>query len=240
MGVPPEETLVVGDYHLDIEAGRAAGAMTAYLTPGTRGARRTRHRRGRPPGTPTATSWCPPRRAATTSSGSASPLPHGKLPNELLAGHLRRPAGAAAAQTPGARLLRARHPGAAIGEDVTALDIADADDARRARRPHHAVEPATCGRYAVLVNANDIATSGAEPRWLLTTVLLPSGTTALRGAGVCWPTSRRRARRAGIALVGGHTEVSDAVTRPVVSGTMLGTSSPRRICATSAGAARRP
>jgi hypothetical protein len=31
------------------------------------------------------------------------------------------------------------------------------------------------GWYAVQVNANDIATTGAEPRWLLTTLLLPMG-----------------------------------------------------------------
>ena len=31
------------------------------------------------------------------------------------------------------------------------------------------------GQYAVLVNANDIATSGARPRWFLTTLLFPDG-----------------------------------------------------------------
>ena len=31
MGVPPEETLVVGDFLLDMRAGRAAGAVTAFL-----------------------------------------------------------------------------------------------------------------------------------------------------------------------------------------------------------------
>ena len=31
MGVPAEETLVVGDFLLDMQAGRAAGAVTAYL-----------------------------------------------------------------------------------------------------------------------------------------------------------------------------------------------------------------
>ena len=34
MGVPAAELLVVGDYVLDVLAGRAAGAVTAYLTNG--------------------------------------------------------------------------------------------------------------------------------------------------------------------------------------------------------------
>ncbi len=33
-------------------------------------------------------------------------------------------------------------------------------------------------RYAVLVNANDVATSGAVPRWLLSTLLFPPGSSA--------------------------------------------------------------
>ena len=33
-------------------------------------------------------------------------------------------------------------------------------------------------RYAVLVNANDVATSGATPRWLVATLLFPPGSTA--------------------------------------------------------------
>ncbi|MCP4690702.1 MAG: hypothetical protein GY859_21795, partial [Desulfobacterales bacterium] len=77
------------------------------------------------------------------------------------------------------------------------------------------------GRYAVLINANDIATTGAIPRWFLTTLLFPCGVTAgeIRSvmkelADVCgqW----------GISLCGGHTEITDAVNRPVIAGMMTG------------------
>ena len=47
----------------------------------------------------------------------------------------------------------------------------------RLRRIATWLDDGELGRFAVLVNANDIAASGAEPRWLLTTVLLPAGTT---------------------------------------------------------------
>jgi hydrogenase expression/formation protein HypE len=73
----------------------------------------------------------------------------------------------------------------------------------------------------VLVNANDIAASGGEPRWLLTTVLLPTGTTPSEAAALLNGISATAANE-NIVLVGGHTEVSDVVRRPVVSATMLG------------------
>ena len=78
------------------------------------------------------------------------------------------------------------------------------------------------GRYAVAVNCNDVVAMGAEPRYFTTSILLPPGTdrdflealfdelaVAVASAGVAW--------------VGGHTEVTSAVVRPVVVGTAVGT-----------------
>ena len=44
-------------------------------------------------------------------------------------------------------------------------------------------------RYVVLVNANDVATSGATPRWLVATLLFPPGSTGVgdRGSGHRYP-----------------------------------------------------
>ena len=78
------------------------------------------------------------------------------------------------------------------------------------------------GPAAVLVNVNDIAAAGAEPRWLLATVLLPSGTTPSQALGQLRALAGAAAE-AGVTLAGGHTEVTDAVTRPVISLTALGT-----------------
>ena len=77
------------------------------------------------------------------------------------------------------------------------------------------------GHYAVLVNANDIATSGAVPRWLLTTLLFPPGTAASEILEVM-NDLKTVAAQWGITLCGGHTEISDAVTRPVVTGMLAG------------------
>lgn len=90
------------------------------------------------------------------------------------------------------------------------------------------------GRYAVAVNANDIAAMGAEPRWLLATVLLPPGTEETDAAALLTELATACAE-AGVSLIGGHTEITDAVRRTVVAGTMLGTVAPERLV-TSSGA----
>ena len=59
------------------------------------------------------------------------------------------------------------------------------------------------------------------PRWLLTTLLFPVGSTP---SGI-WSVVRELkefCRKWGITLCGGHTEITDAVTRPVVCGMMAG------------------
>jgi len=212
MGVSPEETLVVGDFVLDVQAGRAAGALTAYLTNGDA---------GEPPGN-AAHGLGRPEDAACdfVVHGLAElddvvrlglPLPHGKLSNELLVSYL---SGLAPAD-PSVLVP------AGIGEDVTALDIAGAETLVAHGDPI-TLSSRRLAEYAVLVNANDIAASGGVPRWLLTTVLLPTGTTASQALALLADLGVA-ATSAGVALVGGHTEVSDAVTRPVVSATMLGT-----------------
>ena len=77
-------------------------------------------------------------------------------------------------------------------------------------------------RYAVLVNANDVAASGATPRWLIATLLFPPGSTASEIIALTADIQAVCAEN-GISLVGGHTEITDAVSRPLVVGTMAGT-----------------
>jgi hydrogenase maturation factor len=77
------------------------------------------------------------------------------------------------------------------------------------------------GRSSVTINANDVAVMGVRPRWFLATVLLPVGTTSGE-VQVLFNDVRRGLADVGAVLVGGHTEVTDAVTRPVIAGTMLG------------------
>jgi len=78
------------------------------------------------------------------------------------------------------------------------------------------------GWYAVNVNANDIATMGARPRWFLATLLLPG-----KGASQALVRSIFRdilhaCSALGVTLAGGHTEITTGLDRPIVVGLMLG------------------
>ncbi|MDD2605017.1 MAG: HAD-IA family hydrolase [Desulfobacteraceae bacterium] len=195
-GVPVEEVLVVGDFVFDIEAGHRAGAVTAHVG-------------GNPP---FACHYAVDSLAQLWEAIRLDvALPPGKLPNDLLERFL------AEFQTPDPSLVIP--PG--IGQDTAAVDTGDADTLVLTSDPITFVTT-HIGHYAVLVNANDMATAGAVPRWLLTTLLFPPGITAGEIhqvfsdlTGVC--------RANDIVLCGGHTEITDAVSRPVVNGTMIGT-----------------
>jgi hydrogenase maturation factor len=81
-------------------------------------------------------------------------------------------------------------------------------------------------RYLVAVNGNDIACMGGSPRWFSVVLLLPPGTTAGQAESL-FADLQGACDDAGVALIGGHTEVTAAVTRPVFVGTMLGLAGPR-------------
>jgi hydrogenase maturation factor len=77
------------------------------------------------------------------------------------------------------------------------------------------------GWYAVQVNANDLATTGALPRWMLVTLLLPPA-----GASVLLDQIGAQLQQAcaelGVVIIGGHTEVTYGLDRPILVGTMVG------------------
>lgn len=77
------------------------------------------------------------------------------------------------------------------------------------------------GYYAVCVNVNDIAVMGGVPRWFLATILLPGGSTE-QSAESIFDQIEQTCEQFGIALIGGHTEITPAVTQPIVSGCILG------------------
>jgi hydrogenase expression/formation protein HypE len=78
------------------------------------------------------------------------------------------------------------------------------------------------GWYAVQVNANDIATTGAKPRWFLSTLLLPEADSNRELVDRIFFQIESACRELGITVVGGHTEITVGLDRPILSGTMLG------------------
>ena len=77
------------------------------------------------------------------------------------------------------------------------------------------------GFLAIHVNANDIATRGAEPKWFLQCILLPEGST-LESLNKIAQQMDSAAKEIGVSIVGGHTEVTPGLERPIVVGSMLG------------------
>ncbi len=80
------------------------------------------------------------------------------------------------------------------------------------------------GWLAVHVNANDVATFGVAPRWFLTSIMLPMGSTA-EEVGRIMSQIDSAAKTLGITVAGGHTEITGGIEKPIVAGFMLGETS---------------
>jgi hydrogenase maturation factor len=78
------------------------------------------------------------------------------------------------------------------------------------------------GWYAVQVNANDIATTGATPAWFLMTLLLPGDNTDIGLVEQISQQVFKACKSIGVSVIGGHTEITHSLERPIVVGTMIG------------------
>lgn len=77
------------------------------------------------------------------------------------------------------------------------------------------------GSLAINVAVNDLATEGAEPIAAILTILAPEGTTAEELLKIM-NDAKARANEINLSIVGGHTEITDAVTRVVINAAVLG------------------
>ncbi len=150
-------------------------------------------------------------------------LPVGKLRAELL----ERLLGKFAPSNP--RVV----VGPRVGEDAAVLDMGD-------RYLVATTDPITfatdeMGWYALCVNANDLAVRGARPLWFLATLLLPEGGTSEARAERLFTELGEACAELDVALIGGHTEVTAGLPRPIVIGCMLGEVDKDRLV-TTAGA----
>ena len=154
------------------------------------------------------------------------PLIAGKLPADLLAGLLAD--------------LPIRHPqlliGPSVGEDAAVIDFAPNSDRLLVAKS----DPITfatdeIGHYAVYVCANDLAVTGATPRFYLPTLLLPAGSADVELVRHIFAQIGAACARLNIVVAGGHSEVTPSVNQPVIAGTMLGEVARDRYLASSGG-----
>lgn len=109
--------------------------------------------------------------------------------------------------------------GSKIGRDTSIIDLAD--DLLVVSTDPITGASKNIGSLAINVAVNDLATEGAEPVAALLTVLLPPKTSE-EELKKLMADAKEAARKINLTIIGGHTEVTDAVTRPVISTTVLG------------------
>jgi len=109
--------------------------------------------------------------------------------------------------------------GPRIGEDAAAIDLGE--DVLILKTDPISYAADEIGWYAVNINANDVATMGARPKWMQTCLLLPPGMSPKeiedifrQVDGAC--------KSLGIAVTGGHTEINPWLDRPIIVGDMHG------------------
>ncbi|MFO7611318.1 MAG: AIR synthase family protein [Clostridia bacterium] len=107
----------------------------------------------------------------------------------------------------------------AVGEDCCVLDLGG-------KLCVISTDPITAadenaGILAVLVSLNDLAASGAEPVGILTTVLFPPGTNEAQIFDL-FKSINETCARMNIDVLGGHTEITDTVNKPVIITTAIG------------------
>lgn len=120
--------------------------------------------------------------------------------------------------------------GPAVGEDAAVIDLGGGT----ALVVHNdAITGASklLGWLAVHIVANDVATRGAKPRWFLMSLFLPekSGEQLLPEIMLQVDTA---ARELGMMVVGGHTETTPGLDRPIVGTTAIGVAPLSRIVTT--------
>lgn len=112
--------------------------------------------------------------------------------------------------------------GAGIGEDAAVIDTGPVLLVAKTDPITHVTSE--IGRYAVHINANDIAAMGGTPRWFLATILMPKGS-RVEDITRIFAQLSESCNEIGVIYCGGHTEVTTGVNNPVVVGHMLGEAS---------------
>jgi thiamin-phosphate kinase len=111
--------------------------------------------------------------------------------------------------------------GPKIGEDASVIDFKDKVLVVHSDPVTGAVE--NIGWLAVNIVANDIATRGVKPLWMLIVLLLPSNMDSAKLKNITQQIDKA-AKELGIAIVGGHSEVTPGIKRPIIVATAMGES----------------
>lgn len=106
-----------------------------------------------------------------------------------------------------------------IGEDCAVVDFGSYECILSTDPITAAVKD--IGRLAVHISCNDVAANGIEPLGLLLAIMLPEGTTK-EELNEIMSQAGKASEELGVEIIGGHTEVTPAVIKPVIVSTAIG------------------
>ncbi len=120
--------------------------------------------------------------------------------------------------------------GPKIGEDAAVIDFRDKVLVVHSDPITGAIE--NIGWLAINVCTNDIATRGIRPQWILIVMLLPENFNPNQLKKITKQIDKA-AKEIGVAIIGGHTEVTSSVSRPIIVATAIGEAEKERFVRTS-------
>ena len=110
--------------------------------------------------------------------------------------------------------------GSKLGEDAAVIDMGDKYLVAKTDPITFATDE--IGYYAVNINVNDIVCMGATPKWFQSTILFPEKKTDKDLVKSVFKNIHDTCKEMNIAVIGGHTEITAGLDRPIVIGSLLG------------------
>ena len=108
---------------------------------------------------------------------------------------------------------------AGVGEDCAVIDFGEYECVMSTDPITASV--ADIGKLAIHISCNDIASNGIQPVGIMLAVMLPVGTTKKDVENIM-AQAAEAAEACGVEIIGGHTEVTPAVNKPVIVSTAIG------------------
>lgn len=121
--------------------------------------------------------------------------------------------------------------GSKIGEDAAVIDMGEKYLIAKTDPITFATDE--IGYYAVNVNVNDVVCMGGTPKWFQSTILLPEKNTTEDLIENIFKNIHNTCQSMNITVIGGHTEVTPGIDRPIVIGSLLGEVEKEKLVLTS-------
>lgn len=120
--------------------------------------------------------------------------------------------------------------GPKVGEDAAVLDFGDRYVVAKTNPITFATDE--IGWYLVNVCVNNMVVRGVRPRWMLNTLLLPEGKTTAEMVEQIFRQIHEACSKVNVLIIGGHTEVTFGLDRPLAVGCLIGEIEPERLIPT--------